>query len=131
MRGRRVDALAALDLDIRAGEFFCIVGPSRLRQDDVAAHSRRVSRPVGGLDRMVRDRRGDDARGTATARPLNSMVFQEHSIFPWMTVRNNVAFGLKARGLSRRDATRIADPTSARSGSAGSRTPCPTSSRAA
>jgi NitT/TauT family transport system ATP-binding protein len=38
------------------------------------------------------------------------MVFQEQSIFPWMTVRDNVAFGLKARGLDKRERYAIADP---------------------
>ncbi len=38
------------------------------------------------------------------------MVFQEQSIFPWMTVRDNVAFGLKARGFGKRERYAIADP---------------------
>src|SRR5437879_7787963 len=38
------------------------------------------------------------------------MVFQEQSIFPWLSVRDNVAFGLKAQGLGRRDRYRIVEP---------------------
>ena len=38
------------------------------------------------------------------------MVFQEQSIFPWMSVRDNIAFGLKARGFSKRSATRWSEP---------------------
>ena len=36
-------------------------------------------------------------------RPLNSMVFQEHSLFPWMTVLDNAAFGLEMRGMPKRE----------------------------
>ena len=43
-------------------------------------------------------------------RPLNAMVFQEQSIFPWMSVRDNVAFGLKARGISRRERYAMVEP---------------------
>jgi NitT/TauT family transport system ATP-binding protein len=38
------------------------------------------------------------------------MVFQEHSIFPWLSVRDNVAFGLKAQGLGRRERYGIVEP---------------------
>ena len=38
------------------------------------------------------------------------MVFQEQSIFPWLSVRDNVAFGLKAQGVGRRDRYRIVEP---------------------
>jgi NitT/TauT family transport system ATP-binding protein len=41
--------------------------------------------------------------GNNTAGPLNSMVFQEHSVFPWMNVIDNVAFGLEMRGVSRKE----------------------------
>jgi len=37
------------------------------------------------------------------SRPLNSMVFQEHSLFPWMTVLDNAAFGLEMRGMGKRE----------------------------
>ncbi len=36
-----------------------------------------------------------------SARPLNSMVFQDHSLFPWLTVLDNAAFGLEMRGIPR------------------------------
>jgi NitT/TauT family transport system ATP-binding protein len=111
VRGRRVDALATLDLDIRSGEFFCIVGPSGCGKTTLLRIlAGLVGRSAGTIE-VVRDSdEATTARGTATARPLNSMVFQEASIFPWMNVRDNVAFGLKARGFDRRDRYAIADP---------------------
>ena len=57
-------------------------------------------RIVAGLDRQSAG--SVEIRQQATrARPLNSMVFQGQSIFPWMNVRDNVAFGLKAQGIPR------------------------------
>jgi NitT/TauT family transport system ATP-binding protein len=47
------------------------------------------------------------------------MVFQEQSIFPWMSVRDNVAFGLKAQGRSRTERYRIAEPFIRKVGLAG------------
>ena len=111
VRGRRVDALAAVDLDIGAGEFFCIVGPSGCGKTTLLRIlAGLVGRSAGSIE-VARDAEGATAaRGTLAARPLNSMVFQEASIFPWMTVRDNVAFGLKARGFDRKDRYAIAEP---------------------
>jgi NitT/TauT family transport system ATP-binding protein len=107
--GRTVEALAGIDLDIRTGEFFCIVGPSGCGKTTLL-------RIIAGLERQSRGRievggggSGRIERGTAPP-PLNSMVFQEQSIFPWMSVRDNIAFGLKARGFSRRRRYELVEP---------------------
>jgi NitT/TauT family transport system ATP-binding protein len=47
------------------------------------------------------------------------MVFQDQSIFPWMSVRDNIAFGLKARGIGMRERYAIADPYIAKVGLTG------------
>src|SRR6266700_3057578 len=66
--------------------------------------------PGETLDRQQTSCSIDVVRDSANARPLNSMVFQEQSIFPWLSVRDNVAFGLKAQGVGRRDRYRIVEP---------------------
>jgi len=101
VRGRIVEALAGLDLDIRAGEFFCIVGPSGCGKTTLL-------RVLAGLETRTAGSI-EIAHDPGSTRPLNSMVFQEQSIFPWMNVRDNVAFGLKARGFSKSDRYAVAD----------------------
>jgi NitT/TauT family transport system ATP-binding protein len=107
VRGRTVEALAGIDLDIRDGEFFCIVGPSGCGKTTLLRILADLETRTNGTIEVARP---GAARGSATMRPLNSMVFQEQSIFPWMNVRDNVAFGLKARGLSKRDRFAIVEP---------------------
>jgi NitT/TauT family transport system ATP-binding protein len=102
VRGRTIEALAPADLDVRAGEFIAIVGPSGCGKTTLL-------RILAGLERATS---GEFAvqREPGGVRPLNAMVFQEQSIFPWMSVRDNVAFGLKARGMPKRDRRQAIEP---------------------
>jgi len=103
VHGRPVDALAGIDLDIGAGEFFCIVGPSGCGKTTLLRILAGLETRSSGSIEIARD-------GSTAERPLNSMVFQEQSIFPWMNVRDNIAFGLKAQGFGRAERYRIAEP---------------------
>ena len=102
VKDRRVDALAGIDLDIGAGEFLCIVGPSGCGKSTLL-------RILAGLEQQTSGTI-DIARGADKTRPVNSMVFQEQSIFPWLSVRDNVAFGLKAQGRGRGERYRMVEP---------------------
>ena len=88
-----VTALKDINLTIFQGEFFCIVGPSGCGKTTLL-------RILAGLDKATN---GDVqiAMPEDTNRPRNSMVFQEQSIFPWMTVLENVAYGLRLRGIAK------------------------------
>jgi NitT/TauT family transport system ATP-binding protein len=101
-----IAALAPIDLDIRRGEFLCIVGPSGCGKTTLL-------RVMAGLDSQTEGEiefTCDASPGpTGRARRLNSMVFQEQSIFPWMSVRDNVAFGLKAQRMRRAQRYAVAD----------------------
>jgi NitT/TauT family transport system ATP-binding protein len=110
VKGRRVDALAGIDLDIQPGEFFCIVGPSGCGKTTLLRILAGLERQTGGTIDVTRDAPADGARNGDRARPLNSMVFQEQSIFPWLNVRDNVAFGLKAQGVGRGERYRTVEP---------------------
>jgi NitT/TauT family transport system ATP-binding protein len=85
----RVLALDGIDLSIAPGEFVCIVGPSGCGKSTLL-------RILAGLDRQSGGTQRIDAPGWAVE---NAMVFQESGLFPWMSVADNVAFGLMTRGV--------------------------------
>jgi NitT/TauT family transport system ATP-binding protein len=85
-------ALDDVDLTIRDGEFFCIVGPSGCGKSTLL-------RIIAGLDTYTS---GDfELKHNDPRRPMTSMVFQEHALYPWMTVLDNAAFGLEMAGQGR------------------------------
>jgi NitT/TauT family transport system ATP-binding protein len=94
-RRRSTPALAGISLSIAEGEFVCIVGPSGCGKTTLLRIMARLETASTG---SVELRHGGDGD-----RPANAMVFQEHSLFPWLTVVDNVAFGLEMRGFSRQE----------------------------
>jgi NitT/TauT family transport system ATP-binding protein len=84
-------ALDRIDLEIAAGEFVCLLGPSGCGKSTLLNAIAGFTRPSSG--EIV-------AFGKPVLRPEpeRAMVFQEYALFPWMTVRENVAFGLEIRG---------------------------------
>ena len=88
----QIKALESFDLDIDEGEFVCILGPSGCGKTTLLRMLAGLETPSEG-EIVVRRQTQD--------RPLTSMIFQEASVFPWMRVRDNVAFGLRIRGVPR------------------------------
>jgi NitT/TauT family transport system ATP-binding protein len=106
-RGRAIAALDDLDLTIERGEFVCVVGPSGCGKTTLL-------NILGGLETASQ---GSVQLALATGgRPQCSIVFQEQGIFPWMSVLDNAAFGLAARGVARAERERIAHAMLARMG---------------
>ncbi|MCC6473549.1 MAG: ABC transporter ATP-binding protein [Burkholderiales bacterium] len=95
LKQRSFEALAGVSIDIAPGEFLAIVGPSGCGKTTLLRIVAGLEQHSGGSVEIARDR--------DSSRPLNAMVFQQESIFPWMSVRDNAAFGLKARGISRQE----------------------------
>src|SRR5712692_3435680 len=84
-------ALVAIDgvsVEIAPGEFFMIVGPSGCGKTTLL-------RILAGLDSITSGT--IEIETPNSQRPVNSMIFQGDSIFPWMTVWDNAAYGLKMR----------------------------------
>src|SRR5262245_56871884 len=90
---KRFGELTAIDgvsLDIAHGEFFMIVGPSGCGKTTLL-------RILAGLDSVTSGT--IEIETPNSQRPVNSMIFQGDSIFPWMTVWDNAAYGLRMRKL--------------------------------
>ena len=100
LAGDGVSALADIDLDIRDGEFLCIVGPSGCGKTSLLRILADLEQPTAGTIAIKIE---------AGARPLRSMVFQGNGVFPWMRVIDNAAYGLTARGVPRKEAHALAD----------------------
>jgi NitT/TauT family transport system ATP-binding protein len=99
--GRRVEALREVSLEIQPGEFVCIVGRS--------GHGKStLLRALGGLNALTRGEVFVDGSPVRGPSPERGMVFQDETVFPWMRVRANVEFGLRAQGVSAAERTRIA-----------------------
>ena len=93
---KRFRSLVAIDdvsIDIEDGTFFAIVGPSGCGKTTLL-------RILGGLDQVTS---GEvEISDPAPGRPQYSMVFQGDSIFPWMTVWQNAAYGLRMRKVAQK-----------------------------
>jgi len=100
--GREVSALDAVSLGVRDREFAVIVGPSGCGKSSLLRMVAGLQRPTGGTIRL------DDRRVTAPGRD-RGMVFQSYTLFPWLSVRKNVAFGPSLSGTPEAERMRIAD----------------------
>jgi NitT/TauT family transport system ATP-binding protein len=91
-------ALDRVSLDIPAGSFFVIVGPSGCGKTTMLRMLAGLDTPTSGELRI--------SKGNAE-RPQNAMVFQGDSLFPWMNVFDNAAYGLRMRGVTERETATV------------------------
>jgi ABC-type nitrate/sulfonate/bicarbonate transport system ATPase subunit len=101
--GRRTDVLNDVSFRIPAGSVACVVGPSGCGKSTLLGLAAGLLRPSKGTLRW------DGAPVKMGPTSHLGMAFQQPGLFPWMTVRQNVAIGLRTRGHSRRDAQATAD----------------------
>ncbi|PIP00084.1 ABC transporter ATP-binding protein [Pleomorphomonas carboxyditropha] len=89
------EVLHGVSLDIRAGEFVVVVGPSGCGKSTLL-------RLIAGLERCDRGEIVIGGRRANDLAPQNrdiAMIFQNYALYPHMTVRQNIAFGLELRGM--------------------------------
>ncbi|RAI42753.1 ABC transporter ATP-binding protein [Rhodoplanes roseus] len=97
-----VHALGPIDLDLRRGEFFSVVGPSGCGKSTLLDVLAGLAKPTEGTAEFE-------------GRPIDGVpagvgvVFQEDASFPWLTVADNVAFGLRRAGVDAAEVTRRVD----------------------
>jgi NitT/TauT family transport system ATP-binding protein len=90
----RTEALDGINLAVAEGEFFCVVGPSGCGKTTLLRIIAGLETASAGTLRVAH---------ANPAQPLASMVFQEHSLFPWMTAAGNAEFGLDMRDIPKRE----------------------------
>jgi NitT/TauT family transport system ATP-binding protein len=98
--GREVHALGPVSLDLRQGEFFAVVGPSGCGKStllDVIAGLARAS--AGSIEFEGRAVDGEVPEGVG-------VVFQEDACFPWLTVADNIEFGLRQASVEAAERSR-------------------------
>lgn len=88
-----VEALADVTLAVDVNEFVCVVGPSGCGKSTLLRIIAGLETPTTGSVRFEGGLADHGGRG--------GLVVQEHGTFPWMTVADNVAFGLKLSGMPR------------------------------
>src|SRR3982751_3416613 len=92
-------AVDGVSLDIRAGEFFALLGPSGCGKTTLLRMLAGFESPDEG--RILLGNR-DIASTLPHQRPVN-MMFQNYALFPHLSVRDNIAFGLKRTGMPREE----------------------------
>jgi NitT/TauT family transport system ATP-binding protein len=91
LQSQRIEALRDVTLSVRKGEFVCLIGASGCGKSTLL-------RIVAGFEHASAGKAlmwGMPIEGPA---PDRGMVFQDYGLFPWLTVRRNIAFGPAARG---------------------------------
>ena len=94
-------ALSATDLQVAENDFITILGPSGCGKSTLL-------RIVAGLDQPTAGEVLLDGRRISGPGADRGMVFQSYTLFPWLTVRDNVCFGLRERGLPRAQQIEVA-----------------------
>lgn len=92
--GERLLALDHINLAVNAGDFLCIVGPSGCGKSTLLHLIAGLHAQTSG--HVLVD--GTPIQGPGTDR---IMIFQDHALFPWLTVAQNVEFGMKMKGVPR------------------------------
>jgi NitT/TauT family transport system ATP-binding protein len=91
---KRVPAIANASLLIERNEFVCIVGPS-------GGGKSTLLNIVAGFEQPTRGTVRVDGKAVEGPHPSRTMVFQEFALFPWMSVRGNISFGLEMKGVDK------------------------------
>ncbi len=95
LQGQEVHALGRTDLAIAKGEFVCLIGASGCGKSTLLRLIAGFETPTSGEVRMW-------GLPVAEPGPSRGMVFQDYALFPWLTVRENIAFGPRARAVESR-----------------------------
>ncbi|WP_197378723.1 ABC transporter ATP-binding protein [Mycolicibacterium mengxianglii] len=95
-------AVDGIDLDVAAGEFIVILGPSGCGKSTLLSM-------IAGLESITSGTIEADGEPVTEPGPDRCMIFQQSSLYPWLSVADNVSFGLKLRGVPKSERREIAE----------------------
>ncbi|MCZ8375689.1 MAG: ABC transporter ATP-binding protein [Beijerinckiaceae bacterium] len=98
--GAPVTALQPTNLTIGDNDFVTILGPSGCGKSTLL-------RMVAGLDRPSTGTIALDGKAVTRPGPDRGMVFQSYTLFPWLTIAQNIAFGLREKGVGEKESREI------------------------
>lgn len=101
-RKKETLAIDHVDFDVLENEFVCIVGPSGCGKSTLL-------KMIGGLDDISEGSIILDNRELTGPGADRGMVFQSYSLFPWMSVEDNIRFGLKLKKMPKAEADEMVD----------------------
>ena len=100
--GDTVEALGRVNLTIDNGEFVCLIGASGCGKSTLLRIIAGFERPTAGQVELYEQA----VTGPGSDR---GMVFQDYALFPWMTVRENISFGPRQKGMAKKYVAEITD----------------------
>jgi NitT/TauT family transport system ATP-binding protein len=106
---RAHEALVDIDLNVEDGEFVVLLGPSGCGKSTLLYL-------IAGLEETTSGELRSFGELVAAPGPDRSLIFQETSLFPWLTVGQNVTFGLQLRGVAASERQKVAEDVLARVG---------------
>jgi len=93
---REVTALEEVSLTVQHGEFLVVIGPSGCGKSTLLMMLAGLEMPTSGTILA----HGEQVSGPGADR---SLIFQQPSLYPWLSALDNVAFGLKLQGVARKE----------------------------
>jgi NitT/TauT family transport system ATP-binding protein len=101
-RGQALLALDRVDLEVETSEFVCLLGPSGCGKSTLLNIVAGLEAPSEGTVTL-------DGRPIHGPGPDRGVIFQQYALFPWMTVEDNVTFGLAIQKIPKAERLRIAE----------------------
>ncbi|AZT90626.1 ABC transporter ATP-binding protein [Caldicellulosiruptor changbaiensis] len=95
-KNKEINVLEKINLEVQNGEFICILGPSGCGKSTLL-------NIIAGLEKPTEGKIFLNGREVLSPGPDRVVMFQESALFPWLKVIDNVEFGMKIRGVPKKD----------------------------
>ncbi|ABP67222.1 ABC transporter related protein [Caldicellulosiruptor saccharolyticus DSM 8903] len=95
-KNKEINVLEKINLEVQNGEFICILGPSGCGKSTLL-------NIIAGLEKPTEGKVFLNGREVLSPGPDRVVMFQESALFPWLKVIDNVEFGMKIRGVPKKE----------------------------